>query len=102
VGQLTAGLPDLPVAGVVFKNWAIRFPEVAEALAPAVFLRNPTPEPGAGLCRTVSDDECYNLSGPAAQGYPQPPLVRPFSDVCPAFVELKDVILLSWPEPIGY
>jgi hypothetical protein len=38
VGQLAAGLSDLPVAGIVFKNWAIGFPEVAEAFSLAVFL----------------------------------------------------------------
>lgn len=102
MGQLAAGLSDLPVAGVVFKNWAIGFPEVTEALALAVFLRNSAPEPCAGPSRTVPDDKRDDLPGPTAQSHPEPPLIRPFSDICPAFVEFKDVILLSWLEPIGY
>jgi hypothetical protein len=102
VGQLAAGLSDLPVSWVLLEYWPIRLPEVAEALASAIALRNPAPEPSAGLCPTVSDNERYDLPGPTAKSHPEPPFVRPFSDICPAFVELKNVVLLGRTEPIGY
>ncbi|MCS3668034.1 hypothetical protein GGP50_002844 [Salinibacter ruber] len=102
VGQLATGLSNLLVAGVACKNWAIGLPEVAEASSLPVTLRNPAPEPGAGFCRAVSDHKCDDLSSSTAQSDPEPPFVRTFSDVCPAFVEFKDVILFSWPEAFGY
>jgi hypothetical protein len=38
VGQFAAGRSDLPVAGIVFENWPIGFPEVAKASALPVAL----------------------------------------------------------------
>ena len=102
VGQFAAGLSNLLVAGVALENWAIGLPEVAKASALPVAFRNPAPEPSAGFGRTVSDYKCYDLPGSPAQSHPEPSFVRPFSDVCPAFIKFKDIVLLSWPEPIGY
>lgn len=102
MGQLAAGFTDLLVTGVLFKHWAIGFPEVAEASSLSVFIWNPAPEPSAGSGRTVSDYKCYDLPGSPAQSHPEPSFVRPFSDIRPAFIKFKDIILLSWPEPIGY
>ena len=102
MGQLATGLSDLLVTGVVFENWAIGLPEVTEAFGLAIALRNPAPEPCAGLGRTVSDHKCYDLSSSTAESHPEPSFVRPFSDVCPAFIELKDIILLSRTDSFGY
>jgi hypothetical protein len=102
VGHLTTGLSDLPVAGVARKHWAIGLPEVAEASALTVFLRNPAPEPSTGSGRTVSDHKCHDLPGSPAQSNPQPPFIRPLSDIRPAFIEFKDIAFLSRPEPFGY
>jgi len=102
VSQLATGLSDLPVAGVACKNWAIGFPEVAEALALLVSLRNSAPEASAGPGRTVSDYKRHDLPGPTAEGDPEPPFVRPFSGARPALIEFKDIVLLSRPEPISY
>jgi len=95
VGQLTAGLSDLSVSWVFLEHRAVGFPEVAEALALAVALRNPPPEPGAGLGRAVPDHERYNLTGPTTESYPQPSLIRPLPDICPALIEFKDIVLLG-------
>jgi hypothetical protein len=100
--QLATGLSDLPMAGIVFKNWAIGLPEVAETSAFPVALRNPAPEPCAGFCRAVSDHKCDDLSSSTAQSDPEPPFVRTFSDVCPAFVEFKGVVVPGWPEALSY
>jgi hypothetical protein len=102
MGHLAAGLSNLPVSLVFLEHRAVGFPEVAEASSLSVFLRNPAPEPSAGFCRTVSDNERYHLPGPTAQSDPQPPLIRTFPDVRPALIELKDVILFSWLEAFGY
>jgi len=88
--------------GILLKHWAIGFPEVAEAPALPVAFRNPAPEPGAGLGRTVSDHKRYDLPGPSAEGHPEPPLIRSLSDICPAFVEFKDIVLLGRSEPLRY
>ena len=67
--------------GILLKHWAIGFPEVAEAPALPVAFRNPAPEPGAGLGRTVSDHKRYDLPGPSAEGHPELPLIRSLSDI---------------------
>jgi hypothetical protein len=102
VGQLATGLSDLLVTGVVFENWAIGFPEVAKASSLPVTLRNPAPEPSAGLGRTVPDHERHDLPSSTAEGDPQPSFIRPLSDVCPAFVEFKGVVVPGRPEAFGY
>jgi hypothetical protein len=102
VGHLATGLSDLLVAGIVFENWPIGFPEVAKASALPVALRNPVPEPGTSFGRTVPYHECYDLTCPTAESDPQPPFVRPFSDICPALIEFKDIVLLGRLEPISY
>jgi hypothetical protein len=51
------------VSSVFLEHRAVGFPEVAEALALAVALRNPPPEPGAGLGRAVPLTRSLQLDG---------------------------------------
>jgi len=101
MGHLATGLSNLLVRWVLFEHWTVGFPEVAEALCPAVLLRNPAPEPSAGSGAAVPDDKRHNLPGSPAESYPQPPFIRSLSDVGPTLVELKDIALLGRLDFLG-
>lgn len=74
----------------------VRLPEVAEAVAAAVGERDGRPELLAGDARAVTDGVGDDMAGGAAQGDPDPTLVRSFQDERPEFVEFQRDRLRVW------
>ena len=102
VGQLSAFFLHPLVARVVFKERFVGFPEVTEALFSSIFRWDFYPKPSAGPCAPVPDHEGYDLPSSSAQSDPEPPLVRALMDVCPAFVQFKDIAFLRRFDLISY
>jgi hypothetical protein len=74
----------------------ISLPEVAEAMAAAVAFGDRLPQLLAGRARAVADSVSDYLAGGAAQGDPDPTLIRSFQDERPEFVEFERDRRLCW------
>lgn len=76
MSELPALFPDLFMGRIGLEKGAVRLPKIAKALLLLVPLRNLVPKPDTGPCRPVSNHECNNLPGAAAQRHPEPSLTR--------------------------
>jgi len=97
----TTSLPSLLADTAVrlfWKHLAIRAPKIAES--PACFIGhwNALPEQSARRLAPVSKNKSHNLARPAADGNPQPAFVNFFQDKRPHFIQLQDIIVLSWKQ----
>jgi hypothetical protein len=97
----TTSLPSLLTDTAVrlfWKHLAIRTPKIAES--PACFIGhwNALPEQSARRLAPVSKNKSHNLARPAADGNPQPAFVNFFQDKRPHFIQLQDIIVLSWKQ----